>query len=61
MRALRERAAAIGAARGVEVGWEDVQATPAVRCDPALTDRLADIAAAVTGAARPAPGQRRRP
>ena len=34
VRALRERAAAAGAARGVEVGWEDVQATPAVRCDP---------------------------
>ena len=53
VRALRERAAAIGAARGVEVGWEDVQATPAVRCDPALTDHLAGIAAAVTGARVP--------
>ena len=35
VRALRERAAAAGAARGVEVDWEDVQATPAVPCDPA--------------------------
>ena len=53
VRGLRERAAAIGAARGVEVGWEDVQATPAVRCDPDLTDHLAGIAAAVTGARVP--------
>ena len=53
VRALRERADAIGAARDVEVGWEDVQATPAVRCDPSLTDHLAGIAAAVTGARAP--------
>ena len=53
VRALRERAAAAAAARAVEVGWEDVQATPAVRCDPALTDHLAGVAAAVTGARVP--------
>ena len=53
VRALHERAPAIGAARGVEVAWEDVQATPAVRCDPGLTDHLAGIAAAVTGAGVP--------
>ena len=53
VRALRERANAIGAARGVEVGWEDVQATAAVRCDPDLTDHLAGIAAAVTRARVP--------
>jgi allantoate deiminase len=53
VRALHERAPAIGAARGVEVAWEDVQATPAVRCDPGLTEHLAGIAAAVTGAGVP--------
>jgi allantoate deiminase len=53
VRALRGQAAAIGVARGVEVGWEDVQATRAVRCDPGLTDHLAGLAAAVTGARVP--------
>ena len=53
VRALRERAAVAGAARGVEVGWEDVQTTPAVRCDADLSDQLAGIAAAVTGARVP--------
>ena len=53
VRALRERAAAIAAARGVEAGWEELQGTAAVRCDPELTDHLAGIAAAVTGAGVP--------
>ena len=53
VRALRERAAVAGAARGVEVGWEDVQAAPAIRCDRDLSDHLAGIAAAVTGARVP--------
>jgi allantoate deiminase len=42
---LRERAAAIGAARGVEVEWTVVQETPAVTCDPGLTDLLAQAIA----------------
>jgi allantoate deiminase len=39
--ALRERAAAIGAARGVEVAWEPRMATPAVAMDPGLAAALA--------------------
>jgi allantoate deiminase len=39
--ALRERAQAIAAARGLAVEWESVQETPAVACDPALTEALA--------------------
>jgi allantoate deiminase len=50
--ALRERAAAIGEARGVDVTWEQLQATPAVPCSPALSDQLA---AAVADAGHPAP------
>ncbi len=53
VRALRERAAAAGATRGVEVAWESVQTARAIRCDPDLTDHLAGIAAAVTGARVP--------
>ncbi|HEY1277382.1 MAG TPA: allantoate amidohydrolase [Thermoleophilaceae bacterium] len=44
--ALRERAAAAGAARGVEVTWEERQATSAVPCSPELTERLAAAAGA---------------
>lgn len=50
--ALLERAAAIGEARGVDVTWERLQATPAVPCSPALSDQLA---AAVADAGHPAP------
>jgi len=39
--ALRDRAAAIGAARGIEVTWETRLAAPAVAMDPALTRELA--------------------
>jgi allantoate deiminase len=39
--ALRERAEAIGAARGVVVGWDALDATAPVACDPALTKALA--------------------
>jgi allantoate deiminase len=42
---LRERAAAIGAARGVQVDWSVVQETPAVACAPDLTDLLAEAVA----------------
>src|SRR4051794_19561483 len=47
---LRERAEAIGAARRVDVVWEEVQATPTVTCSPDLT---ASLAAAVTAAGHP--------
>jgi allantoate deiminase len=50
--ALRERARSIGAERGVETAWEQVQATPAVPCSPALTEELA---AAVADTGHPAP------
>jgi allantoate deiminase len=39
--ALRERAAAIGAARGVEVAWEPRMATPAAAMDQGLAGALA--------------------
>jgi allantoate deiminase len=39
--ALRDRAAAIGGARGVEVAWEPRMATPAVAMDPGLAGALA--------------------
>jgi len=42
---LHERAAAIGAARGVEVQWTVVQETPAVPCDAGLTELLAQAIA----------------
>jgi allantoate deiminase len=51
--ALREGAERAGASRGVEAAWEELQASAAVPCDPALTARLADVAAEVTGAAVP--------
>jgi allantoate deiminase len=44
--ALRERAAAIAAARGLAVEWEVVQATAAVACSPPLADALAAAARA---------------
>jgi allantoate deiminase len=50
--ALRERAARIGEARRVEVDWDEIQATPAVACSPALTEELA---AAAVDAGHPAP------
>jgi allantoate deiminase len=50
--ALQERAAAIGEARGVDVTWDQLQATPAVPCSPTLSDQLA---AAVADAGHPAP------
>jgi allantoate deiminase len=50
--ALRERAARAGEARGVEVAWEELQSTAAVRCSPDLTGELA---AAVEDAGHPAP------
>jgi allantoate deiminase len=44
--ALRERAGALAAGRGVELAWEERMATPAVPMDPVLTELLA---AAVAG------------
>jgi allantoate deiminase len=43
--ALRERAAATGDGRGVDVIWKQLQATAALPCSPALTDLLAAAAA----------------
>jgi allantoate deiminase len=37
---LRARAEAIAAARGLDLGWTDVQATAAVACSPGLTGAL---------------------
>ena len=50
--ALRDRAARIGAARGIEVAWDEIQATRAVPCSPELTEELA---AAAEDAGHPAP------
>ena len=44
--ALRERAAAIAAARGLELAWEERMATPAVAMDPGLSELLAAAVAA---------------
>jgi allantoate deiminase len=44
--ALRERAAEIAAARGMELAWEERTATPAVAMDPGLTELLAAAVAA---------------
>jgi allantoate deiminase len=49
---LRERAGRVAAARGVEVAWEEIQATAAMPCSPALTEELA---AAVADTGNPAP------
>jgi allantoate deiminase len=47
---LRDRAVAVGSARGVEVGWSSVQSSPSVVCDPSLT---ASLAASVGAAGYP--------
>jgi allantoate deiminase len=51
-RELRDQAERIGAARGVEVAWEQIQAAAAVDCSPELTEELA---AAVADAGYEAP------
>ena len=43
--ALREHAARIAAARGLDTGWEEVQSTAAVPCAADLTEQLAAAAA----------------
>jgi allantoate deiminase len=43
--AMREHAARIAAARGLEAAWDEIQSTPAVPCSPELTDRLSEAAA----------------
>jgi len=50
--ALRDHAVRIGAARGIDVAWDEIQATPAVPCSPELTEELA---AAAEDAGHPAP------
>jgi allantoate deiminase len=47
MARLRERATAAAAARGVELEWEEALDQPAVRCDPALGERLTQAVRAV--------------
>ncbi len=42
---LRAHAAAIAAARDVELEWDVVQETPAASCDSGLTELLADAVA----------------
>jgi allantoate deiminase len=44
--ALREHAARIAAARGLDTAWDEIQSTPAVPCSPGLTEHLAAAAAA---------------
>jgi allantoate deiminase len=44
--ALRERAEAVAAARGLELDWEPVQETAAVACSEALAEQLAGAVAA---------------
>jgi allantoate deiminase len=46
---LRARAEEIADRRGVRMSWEESHQTAAVPCDPALSDRLATVAEAVTG------------
>jgi allantoate deiminase len=50
--AMREHAARIGAERGVEVAWDEIQSTPPVPCSLVLTELLA-AAAADAGRAAP--------
>jgi allantoate deiminase len=50
--ALRGHAARIGAARGVEVAWDEIQSTPPAPCSLVLTEILA-AAAADAGQAAP--------
>jgi allantoate deiminase len=45
--AMREHAARVGAARGVEVAWDEIQSTPPVPCSLVLTELLAAAAADV--------------
>jgi allantoate deiminase len=52
---LHERAAAIGAARGVEVSWSIVQESPAVACASGLSDLLAEAVAGAGHAVRHLP------
>jgi allantoate deiminase len=42
--ALREHAARIAPARGLETTWDEIQSTPAVPCSPELTGHLAAAA-----------------
>ncbi len=42
--ALREHAARIAAARGLDAAWDEIQSTPAVPCSPELTDQLSEAA-----------------
>jgi allantoate deiminase len=42
--AMREHAARIAAARGLDAAWDEVQSTPAVPCSPELTDQLSEAA-----------------
>jgi allantoate deiminase len=53
VQALRDCALAAAASRRVEVRWEHAGETAGVRCDPALTARLAECAKTVTGAETP--------
>jgi allantoate deiminase len=50
---LRERAAEAAAGRGVDLEWDGVLDQPAVRCDSALSERMAGAAAAAVGAEPP--------
>jgi allantoate deiminase len=50
--AMREHAARVGAERGVEVAWDEIQSTPPVPCSLVLTDLLT-VAAADAGHAAP--------
>jgi allantoate deiminase len=43
--AMREHAARIAAARGLDAAWDEIQSTPAVPCSPELTDQLSEAAA----------------
>jgi allantoate deiminase len=43
--AMREHAARVGAERGVEVAWDEIQSTPPVPCSLVLTEMLAETAA----------------
>jgi allantoate deiminase len=50
--AMRDHAARVGAERGVEVTWDEIQSTPPVPCSLVLTEQLA-AAAADAGQAAP--------
>lgn len=53
VQALRARAQAAGAARGVAVDWRPAHSTATLQCDDRLTVSLEEIAASVTGAQLP--------